>query len=87
MTRVLASIYSFSAVLDGVLVAFNWSQRGTEVAQVFDTVLTIVILPMEAFPLVLVGYALFKGKRFDSARWLVAILALLDQMLLVLATQ
>jgi diguanylate cyclase (GGDEF)-like protein len=83
MTRILSAIYIASSVLDGVLVAVSWNPQWTRLAQIFDAVLTILILPLEVFPLVLVGYALFKRKNFDPARWLVAILALLDEMLLV----
>jgi len=83
MTRIFAYIYATSEVLDGVLVALSWNPQWTALAQVSDAVLTAFYLPFEAFPLVVVGYALFQRKRFDSARWLVAILAILDQMMLV----
>ena len=88
ITRILAYIYTVSEVLDGMLVALSWNPQWTELAQVSDAVLTAFYLPFEAFPLVLVGYALFQRKQFDSARWLVAILAFLDEMVLgSLATQ
>ncbi|HEX4321221.1 MAG TPA: GGDEF domain-containing protein [Acidobacteriaceae bacterium] len=83
IARVLAYIYTFGEALDGVLVALSWNPRWTGAAQVFDVVLTAFLLLFETFPLVLVGYALFQRKQFDSARWLVAILAFLDEMLLV----
>jgi diguanylate cyclase (GGDEF)-like protein len=83
ITRILAYIYAVSEVLDGVLVALSWNPQWTGLAQVSDVVLTAFALPFETFPLVLVGYALFQRKPFDSARWLVAILAILDQMMLV----
>jgi diguanylate cyclase (GGDEF)-like protein len=83
MTRILAVFYIVSALLDGLTVAISCNPPWTGFARFFDTVLTILILPLEVFPLVLLGYALFKRKNFDPARWLVAILALLDQMLLV----
>ena len=82
ITRILAYIYTAGEVLDGVLVALSWNPQWTGVAQVFDAVLTAFLLLFEAFPLVLVGYALFQRKKFDSARWLVAILAFLDEMML-----
>jgi diguanylate cyclase (GGDEF)-like protein len=82
ITRILAYIYTVGEVLDGVLVALSWNPRWTGVAQVFDAVLTAFLLLFEALPLVLVGYALFQRKQFDSARWLVAILAFLDEMML-----
>ncbi len=83
ITRVFAYIYAVSQVLDGVLVAFSWNPRWTGLAQVFDAVLTVFSSPFQVFPLVLVGYAFFQRKQFDSARWLVASLAFLDEMLLV----
>ncbi len=80
--RILAYLYAISETLDGVLVAMSWNPQWTGAAQVFDAVLTIFVILFEAFPLVLVGYALFQRKQLDSARWLVAILAFLDEMLL-----
>ena len=82
IARILAYIYTAGEVLDGVLVALSWNPRWTGAAQVFDAVLTAFLLLFEAFPLILVGYALFKRKQFDSARWLVTILAFLDEMML-----
>jgi diguanylate cyclase len=82
ITRILAYIYTIGEILDGVLVALSWNPQWTGIAQVFDAVLTALLLLFEAFPLILVGYALFQRKQFDSARWLVAILAFLDEMML-----
>ena len=83
ITRIFACIYAVSEALDGVLVALSWNPRWTGLAQVSDAVLTVFSFLFELFPLVLVGYALFQRKQFDSARWLVASLAFLDEMLLV----
>jgi diguanylate cyclase len=83
ITRIFAYIYAVSEVFDGVLIALSWNPQWTALAQVSDAVLTAFSLPFEAFPLVLVGYALFQRKQFDSVRWLVAILAFLDEMMLV----
>ena len=82
-TRILACIYTVNAILDGVLVVINWNPRWTGFAQASDAVLTIFTTLFGAFPLVLVGYALFRRKQFDSARWLVAILVFLDEMMIV----
>ena len=82
ITLVLAYLYAISEALDAVLVAVSWHPQWTGFAQLFDAVLTVFLLLFEAFPLVLVGYAFFQRKQFDSARWLVAILAFLDEMLL-----
>lgn len=83
LTRILACIYTVNAILDGVLVALTWNPHWTGFARVFDAVLTLLTILFEAFPLVLVGYALLQRKQFDSARWLVAILAFLDEMMIV----
>jgi diguanylate cyclase (GGDEF)-like protein len=82
-TRILAIVYMLGATLDGVLVSLSSNPQWTGLAQVCDTVLTALILPTEAFPLVLVGYALLRRKQLARARWVFAILALLDQMLLL----
>jgi diguanylate cyclase (GGDEF)-like protein len=83
LTRTLACIYTVNAALDGVLVAVSWNPRWAGLAQVSDVVLTFLTVLLEAFPLVLVGYALYRRKQFDWARWLVAILAFLDEMTIV----
>ena len=83
MTRIFACIYIVIATLDGVMVTLTWNPQWARIAQVSDDVLTIFCFLLEAFPLVLVGYALSKRRRLNSARWLVAILAFLDEMLLV----
>jgi diguanylate cyclase (GGDEF)-like protein len=83
LTRIFACIYILNAILDGVLVALTWKPQWAGFAQVSDAVLTFLTLLFEAFPLVLVGYALFRRKQFDSARWLVAILAFLDETMFV----
>ena len=83
LTRILACIYAVNALLDGVLVALCLNPEWTRPAQISDAVLTFITILFGAFPLVLVGYALFQRKQFDSDRWLVAILAFLDEMMIV----
>jgi diguanylate cyclase (GGDEF)-like protein len=83
LTRILACAYTVNSALDGVLVALSWKPQWAGLAQVSDAVLTFLTVLFEVFPLVLVGYALFQRKQFDSARWLVAILAFLDEMMIV----
>jgi diguanylate cyclase (GGDEF)-like protein len=82
-TRILACIYTVNATLDAVLVAVNWNPQWSGFIQVFDAVLTSLTVLFEAFPLLLVGYALFRRKQFDSTGWLVAIIAFLDEMMIV----
>ena len=83
ITQILAYIYTAGEIADGVLVALSSNPEWTRVAQVSDAVLTAFLLLFEAFPLVLVGYALLQRKPFDRTRWLVAIFAFLDEMLLL----
>lgn len=83
LTGILAGIYTANGILDGVLVALTWKPEWVGFAQVSDAVLTFFTVLFEAFPLVLVGYALFRRRQFDSARWLVAILAFLDESIFV----
>jgi hypothetical protein len=81
------------AALRGSSLAFTWSTPGfgwsagcPELESAVDRScpglrcrIDSFLLLFEAFPLVLVGYAFFQRKQFDSARWLVAILAFLDE--------
>jgi diguanylate cyclase len=46
--------------------------------QITDAILTCFMLPLELIPIILVIYAMARRQRLDPARWLVAILALLN---------
>jgi diguanylate cyclase (GGDEF)-like protein len=83
LTRILACICVVNASLDGVLVAVSWKPQWTGLAQISDAASTSLYILLEAFPLVLVSYALWQRKGLDSARWLLAALAFLDEMILV----
>ena len=83
LTRVFASICLANATMDGVLVAVSWNPHWIGLSQAVDAASTILYTLLEAFPLVLVCYALFMRKQFDSARWLVAIMASLYEMIIV----
>jgi diguanylate cyclase (GGDEF)-like protein len=84
LTRILACICIVSAALDGLLIAIIWTPEWAALAQISDAVLTFVFVLLEAFPLILVSYALFQRKQqLDPARWMVAILAFLDEMMIV----
>jgi diguanylate cyclase len=82
LTRILACFFILNATLDGVLVAISWKPQWTGLVQVSDAVSTFLYLLLEAFPLILVSLGLFPRRQFDSAPWLVAILAFLDEMLI-----
>jgi hypothetical protein len=79
-TRILASISIFCGVTDGILILLDWSGPHVTVLQIADALLTIPTMLIEAYPLVLIGFAI--GKRLDTARWLVAILGALTQLTL-----
>lgn len=83
LTRMLAALSLTNATLDGVLLAINWSPRWVEAAQIADGASAVVYTLLEAFPLVLIGVAFSRRERFNSARWMVAILAFLDEMIVV----
>ncbi|MGA2671841.1 MAG: GGDEF domain-containing protein [Terracidiphilus sp.] len=83
LTRILACISLTNATLDGVLIAISWNPRWIGLAQTTDAASALLDTLLEAFPLVLVGFAFSRRKRLDSARWLVAILAFLDEMIVV----
>jgi Stage II sporulation protein E (SpoIIE) len=79
-TRILACISIFCGVADGILILLDWSGPHVKMLQIADAVLTIPTMLIEAYPLVLIGFAI--GKRLDTARWLVAILGALTQLTL-----
>ncbi|MGA7859312.1 MAG: PP2C family protein-serine/threonine phosphatase, partial [Terracidiphilus sp.] len=82
LTRQLAIISVVSTSLDGLITLLDWSNPliGPWV-QTADGILTAIFTAAEAYPLVLVAYAL--RKRLDSTRWLVAITATLAGMISV----
>ncbi len=80
-TRVLAILTFAAGVLDGGL-AFFWGSAGPWM-QGADTVLTAIILLVEVFPFVIVAIGV--RKRLDGAHWIVAISALVSQMITTIA--
>ncbi|WP_245536341.1 GGDEF domain-containing protein [Terriglobus saanensis] len=83
LTRILACICLANGILDGVLIALSWRSQWSGMVQAADAISAFLYTLLEAFPLILAGYALFHRKTLDSTRWLVAITAFLDEMLLV----
>jgi hypothetical protein len=79
-TRILAGISIFCGAADGVLTLLDWSGPHVKLLQIGDAVLTLPTMLIEAYPLVLLGFAI--GKRLDRSRWLMAILAALTQLTL-----
>jgi serine phosphatase RsbU (regulator of sigma subunit) len=80
MARVMAIISLTATSLDGLLTVLDWSKPGlASWAQLADGVLTVIFTSTQFFPWVLLVAGL--RKRLDSARWLVAITALLTETL------
>jgi hypothetical protein len=76
--RIAASAGLLVGSLDGALAfAFHFNMPAVPL-QIADAVLTAVILPLELVPVLLVIYAILHRQQLDSARWLVAIFALLS---------
>jgi diguanylate cyclase (GGDEF)-like protein len=83
LTRIFAAIYLASTIMDGVLIAMSWNPHWMDMIKRADAAFACLINLLGAFPLILVGYALLQRKRLNFARWLVAILAFLDEMIVV----
>ncbi len=66
--------------LDGAL-GFLFGTLSKSTFQITDAVLTFFILPGESIPIFLVVYAVVRRRRLDSARWLVASIALANDLL------
>jgi len=78
LARIGAWVGVLSGCLDGALgFALRWGVNEVTV-KIADALLTVVILPLELVPILLVAYALLRRQQLDSARWLVAIFALLN---------
>lgn len=83
LTRILAIANLSNAILDSLILSVSWSPHWLAAAQVADGASAVVYTMLEGFPLVLVGAALLQRRRFNFARWLVAILAFLEDMIVV----
>jgi hypothetical protein len=66
--------------LDGAL-GFFYGALSKSTFQIADAVLTLFILPGESIPIFLVVYAVVRRRRLDSARWLVASIALANDLM------
>jgi hypothetical protein len=79
-TRLAAIIGIVAAAWDGFLSFLYPNFISETLFQISDAVLTLPAVLFEVIPALLVAYAIFKRKRLDSARWMVAILAFLNAM-------
>jgi hypothetical protein len=83
-TRGLAALALAMNALDGVLVALAWHPELLRVLQAGDAVITVANTLTQLFPLVLVAAAVIRHRRMDGASLLVAVSALLLEMVTVI---
>jgi hypothetical protein len=69
-----------AGTFDGSL-GFFYGAMSKSAFQITDAVLTFFILPGESIPIFLVVYAVVRRRRLDSARWIVASIALANDLL------
>ncbi len=77
-TRLAAIVGIASAAIDGCLGFLYPDFISVVQMQIADAVTTFPAVTFECIPVALVAYAIFKRRRLDSTRWLVAILAFLN---------
>jgi hypothetical protein len=77
--KIVAIASLIAGTVDGAL-GFLYGMLAKSTFQITDAVLTFFILPGEAIPIVLVVYAVMRRRRLDSARWLVASIALANDL-------
>ena len=78
LVKIGAFIGVLVGFLDGALSLAIHFDMNSVLVQIADAVLTAFILPLELVPILLVLYAILRRQRLDSARWVVAIFALLS---------
>jgi diguanylate cyclase (GGDEF)-like protein len=83
LTRILAQVVLINAILDAIVLSIAWSPRWIGPAKIVDDLSAAIYSVLEAFPLVLVAVALTRRRRLDAIRWVVAILAVLDELAVV----
>jgi hypothetical protein len=83
LTCVLATVRLAAGTLDGLLVAISWNPSWIGLTQLSDAALTSLEILIGVLPIVLVAFALIRRQGLDSARWMVAIFAFLDEMIVV----
>ena len=77
-TKLAAIIGIASATIDGSLSFLYPDFISVMQMQIADAITTFPAVTFECIPVALVAYAIFKRRRLDSTRWLVAILAFLN---------
>ena len=77
--KIFAIASMIAGTVDGTL-GFFYGVLSKYAFQISDAALTLFILPGEAIPIFLVVYAVVRRRRLDSARWLVASIALANDV-------
>ncbi len=80
--RIWSLVFCAAFLLDGLTTA-AWGTGWSSQLQVIDAVLTVIFTPLETLPIVLAIVAIKQRKQLDSARWLVAICAMITEMIFV----
>jgi len=78
--KIIAIGSMIAGSVDGSL-GFLYGALAKSSFQITDAILTLFILPGETIPIFLVIYAVARRRRLDSARWLVASIALANDVL------
>jgi hypothetical protein len=73
-------VFCAAFLLDGLTTA-AWGDSWSSQLQVADAFLTVIFTPLETLPIVLAVLAILQRKKLDSARWLVAICAIITEMI------
>ena len=82
LMRTWVFVFCAAFLLDGMTTA-AWGSAWSSQLQVTDAVLTVIFTPLETLPILLAVIAIKQRKRLDSARWLVAICAMITEMIFV----
>ena len=77
--RIIAIGSVIAGAIDGSL-GFFYGAMATITFQITDAILTLLILPGEAIPILLVLLAMVRRRKLDSARWIVASIALANDV-------
>jgi hypothetical protein len=83
LARILAIVSLLSALGDSVIFSIAWSSTHVLPFQIYDAIFTVGFSIPELFPLVLVAFAIGRG-RLGFSRWLVAIAAAANEMYFVI---
>jgi hypothetical protein len=83
LMRVWVIVFCAAFLLDGLTTA-AWGRGAASQLQIADAILTVIFTPLETLPIILAIIAIRERKRLDSARWMVAISAIIAEMIFVM---